>query len=168
MPSAEHPETKHLAPKQRLDIGSSYEAGPFFSLWHSTQSASAISRNNWFLKRLNAHLEKHLSDGSLTVGCLLRIIGMSRTCLHRKLDALTGMSTTEYIRYFRLRRAVELMEEHPEQNMFEIAISVGFNNQSYFTKKFKEVFGCCPREYRDLKPEGASCETYVLNMEHTS
>ncbi len=156
MPSTERLETEQLIPSQPVRLRapqavSRHEIRQFFVLRHSTASAPAVPPDNWFLKKLDTHLAKHLSNGNLNVGGILRIIGMSRTCLHRKLVELTGMSTTEYIRYVRLRRAAELMEVQPELNMFEVASSVGFNNQSYFTKKFKEVFGCCPRKYQEIK-----------------
>ncbi len=101
-----------------------------------------------FLQKLNLYLEKHLSDENLNVSALLRFLCMSRTSLHRKLVAATGMNTTEYIRFFRLQWAAILLEEQLDLNVFEIALSVGFNHQSYFTKKFKEIFGCCPKKYR--------------------
>ena len=147
MSSFKHLEISRLSREQYLDI-------------------DALRQNNWFLKRLDTHIEKHFSDGDLNVGHLLQTIGMSRTSLHRNLNKLTGMSTTEYIRYCKLRRAMKLLEECPEQNMFEIAISVGFNNQSYFTKKFKEAFGCCPRKYRERKFVEEKAETFVLKMKH--
>ena len=156
MPFVKHPENNNLSLPPLPGLGTMSFANPhealrFFVLNSLYRPASPVSFRYGFLQNLNTHLEAHFSDSTLTVEKLLLIIGMSRTNLHRKLIALTEMSATEYIRCFRLSRAAELMEKYPEKNMAEIANLVGFENQSYFTKKFKEVFGCCPRSYREQK-----------------
>ncbi len=102
-----------------------------------------------FLPRLDLQIGEHLSDASLNVKKLLRLVGMSRTDLHRKLHETVGMSTTAYMRHLRLRRAVALLVEQPDLSILQVASAVGFDNQGYFTRKFRDVFGCCPRAYRE-------------------
>ncbi|MBI5915286.1 MAG: helix-turn-helix transcriptional regulator [Bacteroidetes bacterium] len=102
-----------------------------------------------FVQNLDGCIEAHLSDASLNVKRLLRLVGMSRTDLHRKLDRTVGMSTTEYVRNKRLEKAAELLREQPEWSVSQVAQEVGFGNQSYFTVRFKEVFGCCPGAWRE-------------------
>jgi len=91
----------------------------------------------------------HLYDPSLNVPKLQRLLGMSRSDLHRKLKAATGMSATEYIRYLRLHRAAQLLLEQPDWCILYIAMEVGFNDHSYFTKRFREVFGVIPSSFRE-------------------
>lgn len=92
-----------------------------------------------------------LKDSDLNAPKLQRLLGMSRSDLHRKLKAATGMSATAYIRYLRVRKAAQLLLEQPDACILGIALEVGFNNHSYFTKRFREVFGVCPGEYRERK-----------------
>ncbi len=101
-----------------------------------------------FLLNLDTQIEAHLSDHSLNVHRLLRLVGMSRTDLHRKLNRLVGMSVTEYVRQKRLDKAAELLREEPDWSVYQVAHEVGFENQSYFTMKFKEAFGRCPVAWR--------------------
>lgn len=108
---------------------------------------SAVQGNE-FLDRIQNQLTPHLSDTSLSVRKLLRIVFMSRTALHRKLKKEAGMSTTEYIRHSRLAMAKALLLEHPDWSVFRIALEVGFYSQSYFSKMFKKAFGCSPREWK--------------------
>lgn len=68
---------------------------------------------------------------------------MSRTQLHRKLTALTNLSTTRFIHSVRLEKAVDLLQTG-ELNVAQVAQVVGYNSQSYFTKMFKEHFGYLP------------------------
>lgn len=101
-----------------------------------------------FLTTLNGQIEKHLSDNTLTIKKVTRLVGMSRTDLHRKLDIAVGMSATEYIRFIRLQKAAELLIHEREWSVYHICMEVGFSDQSYFTRRFRELFGVCPVVYR--------------------
>jgi AraC-like DNA-binding protein len=101
-----------------------------------------------FLKTLNCQIEENLSDYTLDMKRVTRLVGMSRTDLHRKLYSAIGMSTTEYIRYVRLHKAADLLLLEPEWSVYHISLEVGFNNQSYFTRRFKALFGKCPTTFR--------------------
>jgi AraC-like DNA-binding protein len=71
---------------------------------------------------------------------------MSRMQLHRKLQAYTGLSTTEFIRSQRLKQALRLLKTS-ELSVSEVAYTVGFNTPSYFIKCFKETYGKTPAEF---------------------
>ncbi len=114
------------------------------------QNHFEIPRYLIFLKTLETQIEHHLSDSSLNVKRLTRLVGMSRTDLHRKLSQTVGMSATEYVRHVRLHHAARLLIEEPEWSVFQVALEVGFNSQSYFTKRFKELFGVSPGGYRGI------------------
>ncbi len=101
-----------------------------------------------FLDNLDSEIETHLSDNTLTVTRLTRLIGMSRTNLHRKLERSVGMSATEYVRKKRLEKAAELLKEQPDWSICQVAMEVGFDNQGYFTRRFREVFDCPPAAFR--------------------
>jgi AraC-like DNA-binding protein len=111
-----------------------------------------------FLQVFQACIAPRLLDAKLDLPQVLRLLGMSRSDLHRKLKAATGMSATAYIRYLRLRKAAHLLLEQPEACILGIALEVGFNDHSYFTKRFREVFGVCPADFR----------TAQQILEHTS
>ena len=104
--------------------------------------------NNIFLQNLYTSIEPHLYDGELTVQKLTRIAAISRTDLHRKLRREAGMHTTQYIRYIRLSKAADLLIQKPHWTIFQVALEVGFNTHSYFSKCFQKVFGVSPKVYR--------------------
>ncbi|WP_190810713.1 response regulator [Flagellimonas sp. S3867] len=99
-----------------------------------------------FLEKIVRILEQRLDDSSFGVEDLAKETGMSRTQLFRKMRALLNQSPQDFIRDFRLKRAAQLLE-NKAGNISEIAYQVGFNNLSYFTKRFKELFGKTPSEY---------------------
>ena len=74
--------------------------------------------------------------------------------LYRKMKALTGLSTNEYVRKIRMKHAEQYLLEG-KYNISEIAFKVGINNLFYFRQCFKEEFGYIPSEYlKRLKETG--------------
>ncbi|MBK8193787.1 MAG: response regulator [Lewinellaceae bacterium] len=73
---------------------------------------------------------------------------VSTTQLHRKLAALTGMHTTEFVRHVRLTKASQLLRSKPDERISAIASESGFENVNEFNRRFKEVFGMPPGEWR--------------------
>ncbi|MCX7551881.1 two-component regulator propeller domain-containing protein, partial [Xanthomarina sp. F2636L] len=92
-----------------------------------------------FLKKLQLVLDTHISNSEFTSETFCKYMQISRTQLHRKLKAITGMTTSEFIRSQRLKLAVQLLKSS-DATMAEIAYQVGFNSPSYFNKCFKEVY----------------------------
>ena len=102
-----------------------------------------------FLNQLKKLLAENLSDDSYGIPEVCRGLGISRVHLHRKLKALTGESTSQYIRNYRLRKAKILLETK-DLNISEVAYSVGFKDPAYFSRTFSELFGESPSESRAL------------------
>lgn len=100
-----------------------------------------------FLQRLEKVTKEHITDPELTSEEFSRLMGMSRSQLHKKLHASLGFSTSEFIRSQRLKMAKELLTS--QRNISEISYLVGFNTPSYFSKCFKETFGCTPIEFQE-------------------
>lgn len=99
-----------------------------------------------FLSRLKLVSETHVADPELTAESLAAHMNMSRTQLHRKLQAEFGTSATGFIRTQRIKLACELLSTNTA-TILEIAYQVGFNTVPYFNKCFKEQMGCTPNEY---------------------
>lgn len=74
-------------------------------------------------------------------------IGVGEKYLYRKIKMLTELSTSEYIRSIRLRKAGALLARGGF-TVSEVMYMVGFSNASYFTRCFKKEFGCTPVEYQ--------------------
>jgi DNA-binding response OmpR family regulator len=104
------------------------------------------SQEEKFIERLQNILDKNLSNSEYTSEDFASEIGMSRMQLHRKLKSLLGVSSTEFLRNERLKVGAELLKQG-NGNISEIAYSVGFNDVSYFSKCFKEIYQCTPSEY---------------------
>ena len=107
---------------------------------------TATSIDEEFLKRLITVFENHISEPDFSTEQCAREVGMSRSSLNRKLQALTNHSTHEFIRTLRLKRAALLLKK-AAGSITEIAYSVGFNNVSHFSKIFRKQFGQLPSDF---------------------
>src|SRR5690606_14700001 len=96
-----------------------------------------------FLDDLLNITENRFSDDAFGVECLSKEIGISKPQLYRKVIAITGRSPVSFIRDIRLHKALSLIKEN-KFNISEIALEVGYNNPSYFSKCFQEKFGVNP------------------------
>jgi AraC-like DNA-binding protein len=110
-------------------------------------AAVAGSLEDEFVIKLRTTVEAHLTNTELSVDTLCQQMGMSRTSLHLKITALTGMSISHYVRSLRLRKAQELLTASG-LNVSEVAYAVGFDNPKYFSRVFAEEFGVSPQNYR--------------------
>jgi len=104
-----------------------------------------LSQEELFLQKLIAIVEENIGDEHFGLPELCRKAGLSRSQLFRKLKAVTGKSTTGFIRSIRLARGRELLETTP-LNVSQVCYEVGFGSPAYFSRKFQEEFGMAPRE----------------------
>jgi AraC-like DNA-binding protein len=99
-----------------------------------------------FLNEMMESLEKVWNKNDLTIDGFAREVGVSKSQMARKLKPLVDLTPNDFIKEYKLRKAVALMEEQ-KLNMAEISMEVGFSNPSYFTKCFRKRFGKVPSEY---------------------
>ena len=107
---------------------------------------SVDSYDEQFLNNLQDVIDTNLVESDFNAENFASSLNMSRMQLHRKLKALTGLSTTEFIRSQRLKLAAQLLKKS-EINISQAGYAVGFNNHSYFAKCFKEQFGISPSDF---------------------
>ncbi len=112
------------------------------------QKQDTPSPEDIFVKRIRQAVEEHLDDYDFNVEMLCREIGMSHSQMHRKLIALTGLSTNKFIRSVRLSKAREMLSD-PTLTITAVAFETGFSDPGYFSKVFKKEFGMSPAEWRE-------------------
>ncbi len=78
---------------------------------------------------------------------IARAVGIDRTYLYRIFRQQVGESPKRYLTAFRLRMAAGMLEE-TGLSVTEVALSCGFKEASLFDRRFGEVYGCTPLQYR--------------------
>ena len=97
------------------------------------------SMDREFMTQLMTLLEKHTPDSDFGVDQLAERLYMSRATLNRKIKALTGEPTNQFIQSYRLKRAAQLLKAN-FGNITEVAFEVGFSSSNYFTRCFKDKY----------------------------
>jgi AraC-like DNA-binding protein len=117
---------------------------------HNTSHSNLLnvvpSNDATLLNRLMSCIEKVWNESEVTIGALALDVGMSKSQLTRKVKMLSGLSPNDFVREFRLRKAMRLLQEG-SMNIGEITMAIGFSNPSYFTKCFRKRFGKAPSDY---------------------
>lgn len=116
---------------------------------------TVTSADEDFLERAIGVVEKHMMDTEFSVEVLVKEMFLSRSHFYLKIKELTGLSSSEFIRNIRLKRAMQLLTDS-DLAVKEIMYMTGFNTASYFSKCFRKQFGLIPSEYlKKLKKENS-------------
>lgn len=109
----------------------------------SETETEAIRQEDAFIQKVLRIVEENYGDEDFGLPQLCRKIGMSRSQLYRKLNALIGESPSDFIRSYRLNKARTLLET-TELNVSEVAWKVGYKNLAHFSKSYQDAFGELP------------------------
>lgn len=110
-----------------------------------TESMNKLDKE--FMDKItNAITESLATSENVDITVLSNVMCMSSSTLYRKVKALTGMSTNEYIRKVKMQLAEKYLLEG-KYSISEIAFKVGINSSVYFRQCFKEEFGMSASDY---------------------
>ena len=117
--------------------------------------ASAEMRAKYFqeIEPAVRYLENH-SNQDVTMDDVASQIPCSRTQLNRRFRMLLHTTPTQFLMAQRVQKARRLLTT-TEHSLAEIAIDIGFYDQSHFTRSFRKVTGQTPAAYRKFfrKPD---------------
>lgn len=102
-------------------------------------------------KKLVSYMEEHYSR-PVALQELADVISCNPQYLCRFFKEITGTSPVQYLISCRVEHACSLLLETTNP-ILDISMDCGFENVSYFIRKFKQLKGCTPREYRSLHKE---------------
>ena len=92
-------------------------------------------------------IERHYAD-PITLDELIEISGMSRRNFLRTFESTLGCPPITYLIRLRIRQACKLLQQS-DNSITEIAMSVGFSDSNYFSRKFRSLTGSSPRDFRN-------------------
>jgi AraC-like DNA-binding protein len=102
--------------------------------------------NEKFLTQLMNLVETIWNKPDYNVTNFSKALGYSKSQLYRKLVHLTGLSPNNFLKEFRLHKALQLLHKQ-HGNISEIAFESGFNSAAYFSKCFLNKYGILPSKY---------------------
>lgn len=86
-------------------------------------------------------------NSSISVEQIAEHVGVTRKYLYNIFKKLTDVSPKEYLTYYRVERAAQMLRDG-SLTVDSIAAGVGYANQFCFAKEFKKEVGKTPTEYR--------------------
>ena len=105
-----------------------------------------IKSSNLVVERFEQVVEQNYQDREFDLAQMAASMGMSERQLQRKLKAVIDHTPAEYLRAFRLKKAVEQLRQGNRIGL--VAYEVGFSSQAYFTSCFKAQFGATPKQFQ--------------------
>lgn len=99
------------------------------------------------LKRAIEYINDNLST-EVSLEALATVVGMSMYYFIQLFKQSIGCTPHQYVLQCRVERAKQLLRT-TKLPIIDIALQVGYKNQSHFTKVFRKLTGTTPREYRN-------------------
>lgn len=81
-------------------------------------------------------------------------VGLSRSALHERFVALTGMPPMQYLTNWRMQCGARLLREG-HASVASVALEVGYDSEAAFSRAFKRATGTPPAAWRRAQREGA-------------
>lgn len=106
------------------------------------------------IKKIILYIQAHYSE-KIKIDDLAAQVNFNTQYFCRFFKKATGKQPVEYINYYRIHQAAVLLLT-TRRNVIDIASSVGFENYSYFIRKFREIMGCTPVQYKRQANESHS------------
>jgi AraC family transcriptional regulator len=87
-------------------------------------------------------------EGSPTLKQMAAVVHVSPYHFARQFKASTGLPPHQYVIARRVERAQHLLRADGEIGLAEVALCIGFPDQSHFSFHFKRIVGVTPRQFR--------------------
>ncbi|QUI25443.1 DNA-binding response regulator [Vallitalea pronyensis] len=108
------------------------------------------STENIYIKTIKAYIEKHYAD-DIKADDLAVEVNLTPSYFSTFFKSETGQTYKNYLIDYRLTKARELLTT-TTLHVVEIAQLVGYPNENYFSKLFKQKMGMSPTQYRKSPP----------------
>ncbi|WP_158560664.1 AraC family transcriptional regulator [Paenibacillus contaminans] len=93
-----------------------------------------------------AYIEQHYQE-DLTIEQLAKVAGISPRHFMRLFKKRYGYSAIDYLAVYRIERAQQLMRTGGHYRLRDIARHVGYHDDMYFRRKFKQISGIPPAAF---------------------
>lgn len=100
------------------------------------------------IKKILSHIHTNFNQ-KIYIDDLAMEANMNPQYFCRFFKSITGKTPVSYINHYRIEQACKMIKTE-DMKIMDICFSVGFDNFSYFIKKFKEYKNCTPSQYKNI------------------
>lgn len=130
-----------------------------FLLWQQKIQVGVLTRSlegnedetaeavNPLLEKILGLIKENYANSLYSLADLVSALGMSKATLSRRMKSISDKTPMEILTEYRLNMARKMLEAG-DKSVSDVAYAVGFNDPSYFSRRFKEVFGSSPKQMR--------------------
>lgn len=93
------------------------------------------------------YIHSHYRE-KITLNDLAQIASVSKTEAMRSFKSIIGQSPIKYLKNYKLQNAAYMIK-NTDYSIGQISEICGFEDNSYFSKSFKEMYHCTPHEFRE-------------------
>lgn len=104
------------------------------------------------IEEVAAYIREHYADPELSISAIAEAFGVSTARLSLSFKERNRVSPNEYLAILRVERSKQLLTE-TELSIKEIAVNVGYYDASSFIRRFKQITGVTPLQYRRSKED---------------
>ena len=102
-----------------------------------------------YVSRACRYIDLHYNTPGFCVRDVVEALKIDRSYLYRLFKDKTGVSVSDYITRTRISKA-EVLLSNGSLSVKDVAYSVGFPDQMYFSRVFKKINGRTPTQFREM------------------
>lgn len=133
--------------KNKEDIKNYYKTTESAYEYH--QGLIIHQKDREFIDNLISVIKNNISKVELGPEFIANEMKTSSRSLNHRLKKLLSISTTDFIKDYKLSYAMKLLIS-TNMSIKEIIVKIGITNNSYFYREFSKKYNISPKQYRDL------------------
>lgn len=130
------------ASKENIDL-----AAESVLLYTLSRFSFAPDKQNTIIQKMLEITERDFGDPTLSISAVSKMLSYNPKYLSHLFKEKMGVGYTEYLRTYRIKYAITLMD-HGIDSVKNLAALCGFQNPLYFSSVFKKALGIPPSEYK--------------------
>lgn len=128
-------------------LGYIFKIFSFLIKYYPKEVENYSSKQEIVVHKICEYLERKFDDPNLSLDEIAKKFYFTQSYLTRLFKKEMGITPIQYIDELRMKKAIELLG-HKTFTIEQIAETLGYSNQFYFTKRFKKYYGMPPSKYK--------------------
>ncbi len=108
-----------------------------------------LNKHELKIIKIKRYIEDNYNDPDLNIAIIANHFYFTQSYLTRLFKKYAKITPIQYLIKIRMEKASELLSQN-NFSVLQVAESVGYKNQFYFSKEFKNYYGIVPSKYKNL------------------